>query len=62
MANHGLVCLAGNLDAALALAIEVEHLARTYLQCLSVGEPSILEEDEMDRVLEKFKNYGQPQS
>lgn len=62
MANHGLVCLAGNLDAALALAVEVEHLARTYLQCLSAGEPNILDDDEMDRVLEKFKSYGQPQS
>jgi L-fuculose-phosphate aldolase len=62
MANHGLVCLAGDLDDALALAVEVEHLARTYLQCLSVGEPGILDDGEMDRVLEKFKNYGRPQT
>ena len=58
VANHGLVCLAQNLDRALALAIEVEQLARTYLHCLSVGKPVILDDEEMDRVLLKFKTYG----
>jgi L-fuculose-phosphate aldolase len=58
MANHGLLCLAGNLARALALAQEIEQLARSYLQCLAVGEPVILDDVEMDRVLEKFKTYG----
>ena len=58
MANHGLLCLAAGLDTALALAIEVEQLARAYLRCLSVGEPVILDDEEMDRVLLKFKSYG----
>lgn len=58
MANHGLVCLAEDLDKALALAIEVEHLARIYLHCLAVGEPEILDDAEMNRVLEKFRTYG----
>ena len=59
MANHGLLTLAHSLDNALALATEVEQLARSYLQCLAVGEPVILDDEEMDRVLEKFKTYGQ---
>jgi L-fuculose-phosphate aldolase len=58
MANHGLVCLDGNLDEALSLAIEIENLASTYLQSLAIGDPNILDEEEMDRVIEKFKNYG----
>ncbi|MFC1696474.1 L-fuculose-phosphate aldolase [Pseudomonadota bacterium] len=58
MANHGLVCLAENLDKAMALAIEVEQLARTYLHCLAAGEPVILDDAEMDRVLLKFRTYG----
>ena len=58
MANHGLICLADDLDKALALAIEVEQLAQTYLHCLSVGNPVILDDEEMDRVLLKFKSYG----
>lgn len=58
MANHGLLCLAPGLDRALALAIEIETLARAYLLCLSVGDPVILDDAEMDRVVEKFKTYG----
>ena len=58
MANHGLLCLGPDLRSALALAVEVETLARTYLQCLSVGEPVVLDDAEMERVLEKFKGYG----
>jgi len=58
MANHGLICLAKDLDSALALAVEVEQLARTFLRCLSVGKPVILDDEEMDRVLLKFKSYG----
>jgi L-fuculose-phosphate aldolase len=57
MANHGLLCLAGGLSAALSLAVEVEQLAHTFLQCLAAGEPVILDDAEMERVLEKFKEY-----
>lgn len=59
MANHGILALSASLAGALALAQELEQLARSYLQCLAVGEPAILDDAEMDRVLEKFKSYGQ---
>lgn len=59
MENHGILVLAGNLAGALSLAREVEHLARMFLQCLAAGEPALLDDAEMDRVLEKFKSYGQ---
>jgi L-fuculose-phosphate aldolase len=58
MANHGLLCLAPDLPRALALAVEIEALAWAYLLCLSVGEPVVLDDAEMERVLEKFKSYG----
>ena len=57
MANHGLLCLEHDLPRALALAIEIEQLAQAYHQCLAVGEPVILDDEEMVRVLEKFKHY-----
>lgn len=60
MGHHGLLATGPDPAAALALAIEVEHLAETYLACLAVGEPATLEEAEMDRVIEKFRNYGKP--
>lgn len=59
MANHGLLCIAQDLAGALSLAQEIEQLARMYLQCLAVGEPAVLDDAEMDRVLEKFRDYGQ---
>lgn len=58
MANHGMLACGSDLSAALALALEVEHLAAVYLDCLAVGDPVLLEAAEMDRVLEKFKGYG----
>jgi L-fuculose-phosphate aldolase len=58
MANHGILTLARNLAGALSLALEVEQLARSYLQCLAAGKPVILDDAEMDRVLDKFKDYG----
>lgn len=58
MANHGLICLERDLPRALALALEVEQLARAYYQCLLVGNPVILDDEEMQRVIEKFGSYG----
>lgn len=57
MANHGLVCHAENPAKALALAVEIEHLATAYRQALQLGEPVILDEEEMARVLERFEDY-----
>jgi len=59
MANHGLVCLEHDLQRALALAFEIEQLAKAYYQCLTVGEPVILDDAEMEIVLKKFSSYGQ---
>jgi len=59
MANHGLLCLGENLKKVLALAIEIENLAKIYLHTLSVGGPTILSDEEMDRVVEKFRSYGE---
>ena len=58
MANHGVVCIERDPPRALALAIEVEHLARTYSQALTLGKPVILSDKEMAAVLDKFRSYG----
>jgi L-fuculose-phosphate aldolase len=58
LANHGMVCLESDPDKVLALAIEVEHLSRVYLQCLQTGGPTIISDEEMAVVIEKFKHYG----
>ena len=58
MAHHGLTCFERDLPRALALAIEVEHLATVYCRILSIGEAKIIPESEMEKVLKKFSSYG----
>ncbi|MCB1757220.1 MAG: class II aldolase/adducin family protein [Gammaproteobacteria bacterium] len=58
IANHGMIAFQTSLGKALALAVEIEHLAQVYSQCRMLGEPVILDDQEMDVILEKFKSYG----
>jgi L-fuculose-phosphate aldolase len=62
LANHGLIALGADLTAALKLAGEVENLAVQYQAALTMGEVRLLDADEMRRVLEKFRSYGQQSS
>lgn len=59
LANHGMIAFAGDLDRALQLAIEVESLAEAYWRAIQVGEPALLDDDEMARVAAKLASYGQ---
>jgi L-fuculose-phosphate aldolase len=59
LSHHGMIAVGPSLAAALALAIEVETLAEMYCRALQVGEPALLPDDEMQRVLAKFASYGQ---
>jgi len=58
LANHGVVTTGINLKKALWVAIEVENLAKQYIMAKQIGEPVILGDKEMDKILEKFKSYG----
>lgn len=58
LANHGILCHAPDLERAIALAVEVETLAHQYLLARQAGEPVLLAETEMDKVIERFKAYG----
>lgn len=57
LANHGLIALGADLRAALALAEEVEELARQYWLASQFARPVILGRKEMQRVLERFRHY-----
>jgi L-fuculose-phosphate aldolase len=60
LANHGSVAVNATPARALDLIEEVEWLAAQYLAALTAGPPTILWDAEMDRVIEKFRTYGQP--
>jgi L-fuculose-phosphate aldolase len=59
LANHGMIVVGPNLKKAMWLAVEVETLAAQYWRALQVGKPRILSKAEIDRVIDKFKTYGQ---
>ena len=60
LAQHGQISLGKNVDGALAMAVEVESLAKIYINACALGEPPVLSDNEMDRVLEQMKrmSYG----
>ncbi len=58
LANHGMIALGADFEKALKLAVEVETLAEMYWRTRQLGEPIILDADEMARVIEKFSTYG----
>jgi len=58
LANHGLVAVGESLSAAFAVAEEIELVARIYYQAKCIGEPVVLPEEEMARVMRKFRSYG----
>jgi L-fuculose-phosphate aldolase len=61
LANHGVIATGPSLQRALWLAGEVETLAEQYVLARTLGRPQVLPDDEIARVVEKFKSYG-PQS
>lgn len=58
LANHGIIALGPSFAKALYVAIEVEVLAEMYWRARQIGQPIILDDAEMTRVLAKFSSYG----
>ncbi|MBF0572380.1 MAG: L-fuculose-phosphate aldolase [Desulfamplus sp.] len=58
LANHGLVAVGKNIQNAFNAAEEIEFAARICYQTECIGKPVTLSDDEMDRVIAKFKDYG----
>ncbi len=59
LSNHGLVAGAGDIANAFNTAFLMEECCETYYRAKALGEPQILSEAEMLRMMEKFKTYGQ---
>lgn len=58
LAHHGMVCYSSDLHGVLALATEIENLARVYVLALQTGLPvSLLSREEMQAVHKRFKGY-----
>ncbi|NLM04872.1 MAG: L-fuculose-phosphate aldolase [Clostridiales bacterium] len=59
LANHGLLTGAQDMPNAFAKAEQIEFCAEAYYRAKSIGEPVILSEEEMEKMIEKFQTYGQ---
>ncbi|MFB6107432.1 MAG: class II aldolase/adducin family protein [Haloplanus sp.] len=57
--NHGVLTRGATPEAAFEVALMVEYCARIHYQAVSIGEPEILPEDEIDHLVETFEHYGQ---
>lgn len=58
LGQHGQISLGTTLERALSMAMEVETLARMYVHALALGEPPVLPDDEMERVIAQMKRMS----
>jgi L-fuculose-phosphate aldolase len=58
MEGHGVVTVGPTLAKAFETAEIIEYVAQVYYLAKGRGEPTILSDEEMNNVLEKFKGYG----
>ena len=58
LGHHGLICYAASFDQVLALACEVEFLARVYGQSLTItAKPPLLSPEDMQSMAARFSSY-----
>ena len=58
MANHGLIAIGNELDQAYSTALYIEEVAELYHRALTIGDPVILNNKEMEEALIRFQSYG----
>lgn len=61
LANHGLLAVGKDINWAFNTAEEIEFTCQVYYRAKAIGEPVILPEEEMERIMVKFESYGQQQ-
>jgi L-fuculose-phosphate aldolase len=59
LAQHGVICAGVNLREAWFVVVTVEYIARIYWQCLSVGKPKPLTDEQIEAVRLQLQSYGQ---
>jgi len=57
--NHGTLAVGETAEEAFEVSMMVEYCARIHYQAISVGDPVILPDEEVDRLRSVFESYGQ---
>jgi len=55
--NHGVLTVGETIEGAFETALIVEYCARIHYQARAIGEPTILPDAEVDRLVERFASY-----
>ena len=58
LGNHGMVATGATLEQAMWRAAELEALAKMYVLASAGGAPVILSDDEIERTIVRFADYG----
>ncbi len=58
LGNHGMIATGATLEQAMWRAVELEALAKMYLLASATGTPVILPDAEIERTIERFRDYG----
>jgi L-fuculose-phosphate aldolase len=58
LSHHGMIAIGDSLSYTMWLAVEVETLARQYVNCLQIGEPPLLSSEEIENVMNRMAGYG----
>ncbi len=59
LANHGIVTCGPTIGKAFSIADNMEYIAEVQYRANVLGNPAILSDEEMERVMIKFKSHGQ---
>jgi L-fuculose-phosphate aldolase len=57
LANHGVLAVGETVETAFENALIVEHCARIHYQASAIGDPVILNEQEVDELIAGFEEY-----
>jgi L-fuculose-phosphate aldolase len=58
LAHHGLLSCGADIREAFTVAEQVEYCAQIYWRACAIGTPGVIGQAEMDRIIEKFTDYG----
>lgn len=56
--NHGVIAVGESVEAAFEVALMVEYCARIHYQAISIGEPDLLPDDDVEHLRNLFDGYG----
>ena len=58
LGNHGLLACGGDMAYTFDVAQQIEFVAELYYRAKAVGQPILLNDDQISVVLEAFKTYA----